>query len=520
MTQETTTEAPAPVETPVEAAAAEPTKGKKKKDKVEEVAGPQGIVFYTDGGCMPHTGMMGWGFHGYRYEVTKPKRGTGHPTHGLSAAGYFPKAEKKEEVVPLEYFDAYGACQIRGTNNLAELMAAKNAFSKAMEYDVKELKIKTDSEYIRRGITEWSPHWIRNNWIRRDGTPVPNTEMWKTVLADVSSLKDKNIKLSVEWVRGHNDNFGNEAADKLATVGRINSSSGRDFTEVKKSQPEGYWKSEVTKHPFFFNPTYYFNTLKSSHVPGEYFTGKHDKDDELLGVRDGDGAYSVVQLKEPESMMEMIRNYQTDMSGDFDQVVLVRLMKLYQNRTYEDLVDYGKASLVRSSPLRIDLQALDREPLTRECKPPLLAWRAMESLSLLKAMLNNFRMGLGTDYAVTEITDVLYDTEVVTKKGVSTDQKKLKASFVVGSSKLGIKAKAMTDHGSIEIPLTLVFGQDLADRNALKRLEATNPKVSVIVWSEAPDVFRYVSVVESEDNWLISGAMYSNTYYHEPLKSE
>lgn len=495
--------------------------GKKTKTaKMEDVeaAGPQGFVFYTDGGCMPHTGMMGWGFHGYRYEVSKPKRGSGHASHTVTRQGYFPKSEKKEEVTPLDYFDAFGCSQNRGTNNQAEVLAAKNAFSKVLEYEgIKEITIKTDSEYLLKGVTEYSTHWIRNNWIRRDGQPVPNRDVWKSLLADVKVMDEKGIKLNIKWVRGHNDNFGNTLADKLATVGVVNSIQGNDFNEIKKSATEGYWKREVTRHPFFYNKAYFFNTLTSSHVKGEYFMGNFPKEDELFGTRDADGAYALVQMAEPQPVMEMIREYQTEMSGDFDCIVMARTEKLFHHQTNEELMDYGRSALVRTTVSRLDLKALDKQPLTRGLEPALLSWRAIDNISLLKAMLTNFRMGVQRDdMCLTDITSEFYDVESTEKKGVTSTAMKLKASFIVGIQKHKTKAKGLTQHGTIEIPFTLVFGQDMPDRNALKRLEAHNPKVQVLTWSDAPDVFRYATLIESEGNFVLCASMISNTFYYEP----
>lgn len=473
----------------------------------------KGMVLYTDGGCVNNN--VGWGFHGYYYSNEKPKKGSGHPSHTLTNAGYYQKSDKKEEVTPIKYLDGFGSKKEPGTNNVAELLGATNAFNKAMEYDIKTLRIKTDSEYVRKGILEWSPHWVRNNWIKQDGSPVPNKEYWKELLTSVKTIKDKNVNVTIEWVKGHNDIFGNVAADKLATVGVMNSAQGHFVTSINESEPDGYWKSEVFKHPFLFNKRFYFNTLSSSHVPGEYLLGDHGKDDELLGQRDGDGAYSVTQFKAPEPIMEMIRQYQTEMSGDFDSIVMVRLDKLFNYKTYKEIEGYGKAALIRSRATRLDLDALDKEPLTKELKPPRLAWRAIECLSILKALLTNYRSGTSQELQITDITSVFYEDEVTEKKKVVTTTKKLKAEFIVGFSKLTVEAKIFSAGVCSTSPITLVMGQDIADRNSLKRLETLEPKVLVLTWTDAPGVFKYATVIESKGDYLISAGMYSNTIYRQ-----
>jgi ribonuclease HI len=68
----------------------------------------------------------------------------------------------------------------------------------------------TDSEYLRRGITEWLPGWRRRGW-RRKGGELKNVDLWQAL--------DKALQahqVSWHWVRGHAGHRENERVDRLA----------------------------------------------------------------------------------------------------------------------------------------------------------------------------------------------------------------------------------------------------------------------------------------------------------------
>jgi ribonuclease HI len=493
----------------------------------EEKLECDGAVFYCDGGAKPNPGYIGWGVHGYTYKNEAPKQGSGHPTHVLTARGYVSKSQKDKvkEVTPVRYFDGHGSQSLFGTNNVAEVLAATNAIRMAHENKALTVKLKSDSEYTIKGLTEWSPRWVKNNWYRADGSPVPNADKWKGLLGEMEKLEATGANFDIEWVKGHTDAImtsesdvvvGNILADKLASVGVSNSIAGVYKTEFKITKPQGYWKKEIDKHPFFFNKRGYFNTLSMSHVKGEYYLGNHGTDDELLGRRMSDGALSVLQMQEPEPVYELIRSIQTEMSGDIDSIIMFRLDKMFNPTTYEELEQYGKAATVRANHTHIDLNALDGEPLTKELRPARLAIRTMTAAGWLKSMLNNYRAGDASSLKATDITDIFYEDEVTKKKTETKTSKKLKSEYVVGYASKTVDAAFITENGQITMPVTLSLGLDIADRNSLKRLEAYNPKVVVVTWSEAPDVFRYATIIEAKGDFVISAGVYSNTIYRQP----
>jgi ribonuclease HI len=139
----------------------------------------EAVEIWTDGGCKPNPGPGGWG-------AILRCRGKERELSG---------AERKT------------------TNNRMELIAAAEALEALSRPCT--VTLHTDSEYLRNGVTIWSPNWIRRNWCSTTGAPVANIEFWKRLLAAAA-----RHKIHWLWVRGHAGNVMNERADQLATQAR------------------------------------------------------------------------------------------------------------------------------------------------------------------------------------------------------------------------------------------------------------------------------------------------------------
>ena len=94
------------------------------------------------------------------------------------------------------------------TNNQMELMAVIKALSSLDAGST--AKVWVDSQYVHKGITEWSMRWKRNNWKTKTKKDVANKDLWLE-LDRLNSLH----KITWEWVKGHSGNLGNERVDYL-----------------------------------------------------------------------------------------------------------------------------------------------------------------------------------------------------------------------------------------------------------------------------------------------------------------
>lgn len=98
------------------------------------------------------------------------------------------------------------------TNNRMELMAAIRALESLKRPC--RVELTTDSQYVRKGITEWLPNWKRRGWKTADRKPVKNAELWRAL--DEATQRHR---ITWHWVRGHAGHEGNERADALANRG-------------------------------------------------------------------------------------------------------------------------------------------------------------------------------------------------------------------------------------------------------------------------------------------------------------
>lgn len=133
------------------------------------------VTIYTDGACSGNPGPGGWGAL-LRY---------GDHEKTLSGG------------------------QSQTTNNRMELTAAIRALQ-ALTRPC-QVDFYTDSEYLRRGITEWMANWKRRGWKTAAKKPAKNQDLWRELDAAI-----QGHKIRWNWVRGHAGHRENERVDRLA----------------------------------------------------------------------------------------------------------------------------------------------------------------------------------------------------------------------------------------------------------------------------------------------------------------
>lgn len=135
------------------------------------------ITVFTDGACRGNPGPGGWG--------------------AVLESGRHRKELKGGE--------------LQTTNNRMELTAAIRALESLKRPS--EVNLYTDSQYVRRGITEWLQNWKKRGWRTAGKKPVKNVDLWQ----QLEQLARQHT-VHWHWVKGHSGHAGNERADRLANL--------------------------------------------------------------------------------------------------------------------------------------------------------------------------------------------------------------------------------------------------------------------------------------------------------------
>ena len=136
------------------------------------------VVVYTDGACSGNPGPGGWG--------------------AILIAG-----KHRKEI---------SGGEASTTNNRMELTAAIAALE-ALK-GPSRVDLHTDSEYVKKGISEWIHAWKARGWRTTAKTPVKNADLWQQL--DAARTRHE---VHWHWVRGHAGHDENERADQLARDG-------------------------------------------------------------------------------------------------------------------------------------------------------------------------------------------------------------------------------------------------------------------------------------------------------------
>jgi ribonuclease HI len=98
------------------------------------------------------------------------------------------------------------------TNNRMELMAVIRGLE-ALKRPAR-VRVTTDSQYVKQGVTQWMARWKRNGWQTAERKPVKNRDLWERLDRAVA-----DHEVLWHWVRGHRGHAENERADRLANRG-------------------------------------------------------------------------------------------------------------------------------------------------------------------------------------------------------------------------------------------------------------------------------------------------------------
>ena len=140
------------------------------------------IIVHTDGACLGNPGPGGW-----------------------AAILHSGKWEK-----------AMSGGDADTTNNRMEIMGALSALQWLHDNSYKgRVTVISDSQYLVHAITKhWAENWQRGGWIKGDGKPAKNPDLWQRMLDLIKTF----AKVDFQWVKGHAGDYYNERCDRLANM--------------------------------------------------------------------------------------------------------------------------------------------------------------------------------------------------------------------------------------------------------------------------------------------------------------
>jgi ribonuclease HI len=154
---------------------------------------------YTDGSCLGNPGPGGWGVVGSGIKVSGGQENT--------------------------------------TNNAMEMTAVVKALQQCLARDILEIRLFTDSTYVKNGITSWIKNWKKNGWYTASRTPVKNKDLW----IEIDTLSQRMKRVEWHWVKAHNGHPQNELVDSIAY---------QEALEIKNAQAVRLLRDGVC-HPSF-----------------------------------------------------------------------------------------------------------------------------------------------------------------------------------------------------------------------------------------------------------------------------
>jgi len=137
------------------------------------------IKIYTDGGCSGNPGPGAWAY------IILEGQGSSQ------GSGYVQQT----------------------TNNRMELQAVIESLREVHNNPTRhslEIEIFTDSQYVKKGISDWIHSWVQNGWRTRSKKPVKNQDLWQELMRLTTPLK-----IRWHWLQGHAGDTHNEACDRL-----------------------------------------------------------------------------------------------------------------------------------------------------------------------------------------------------------------------------------------------------------------------------------------------------------------
>ena len=499
-------------------------------------------VFYTDGGSRVKGGTNygGWGVHGYTYVDKQTNSNSGSTKATPTKRGYVTGKinSNDEKAFVVNYIDYYGCIPDNSTNNRAEAMAMLKCLYFIKQTGLKKALILADSKYVI-GMVEHKETYKKNGFMSSSGKPLANQELCRCVIEMYDEVAE-DTKITIDWVKGHSGDYGNDSADSNATkgcyiaanrLGNIitNNDSrvvddynvGDDYFNI--GTPDNYFtvggddvtedveaSKMLSENSLFFttngidireNTTYYQASF------GKAATGKDKAERKMLrGKPFSDCCISVVKLFEPDPVINSIINLTAD---NFPNTGVIECNLSYQTRksVYTDLMNGGLNSIrVDINKERVTLP--NDEELAALSNPVRQTFKLINDFNAVKEFLDRFTKHDCFEIdTVTDITELLYDKKEGKKK-VAYKVKPFDEGYITVTVNIG------TSEDPVYTNVPVSIGVDTPSRVSLGRMKDILPKISLVTWQTDARSLRFATLIETTQGIGVWMGIYSNVHLH------
>lgn len=401
----------------------------------------------------------------------------------------------------------YQGMPVGTTNNRAEMEGLAKLYEFALDNKWTSVAAHLDSQLVLEGVQFNLPKWKAKQWLKSDGEPVKNQDLWQRLDALQSQVKAANIDFVYKWVKGHSGVIGNEYADAAAKMATAKSIAGEHTehwikltqandvtaedaaTETKKAKAKkappynallcGNKILDVANNPDRNDCLYY---VTSTETPA-----KKDIPHRFIGVASADRFEGSVMLNAPEPIMHAIRNKQDQvMLMDYQIPVIYNWSTIRSSKNWQIFFDQGTDCLMPTS--KGDLDFWDGTEISYLFRTARCAWFALDTLDVKTNLLAQYRNAPET-LTLIDITNEFIETGA---KGKITLQDRL-----ARSKRMDVLYKYIPDKRALVIPL--VQDKSIPDRNTFNRILKQDKSftVQLVIHDQTPSTFRWSIIIET-----------------------
>lgn len=516
-----------------------------------------GLVLYTDGGSDLKAGYGGWGLHGYSYTTVEEKKEkfTKSP-HQPSTLGYadgrltdydtvadtsrlLPTAVKMDKglfkypnnpqslpVVIASLIEIHGSID-RGTVNACELTAMVRAMEIILITRPTQVAILADSEYTLKCILRYCQAWSQNGWRLQNGDPVKNLELVQRLWMLYNQILDDGVtRVLFTHVYSHTGDYGNDAADALATRGKIRcrqlqriedrgEREGefaasevriRRMTEVKANAKLRV-PSRLIEQRFWYGlcdrgAQQWGDGLKDHYV---YLLGDHGKitEPEMIGVEVASSKIAAFIAREPEPVFDGLQAMLHREYYDGVSRVTLGLLPNIMNKARYAKLQTDLADMV--FPVGDDkLQSDDNALLLEKMRPSWNGYRLVDELERLVKLGEEFLLSPET-LVLTDVTDQILER---VEKGKKVEWKPRSCINPPNRTvKLRVRAKLK---GAEYDEVVCKLDTDLPTRNTLSAIAGEETRVHIVTVRTSGSSYLYYGVIQCPEGVLVTAALTAN----------